>query len=303
MDLPEKLETLKRKRNAAILAHNYQIPEVQDAADFVSDSLEMARHSLELDADVIVVAGVYFMCETVAALNPDKIVLTPEPLAGCPLASFLTPGAIRRAKEENPGAPFVAYINSFAAAKLHADYIVTSSSAAKLVNKLDCEKVLFGPDANLANFVEEKTGKKVIAVPPESHCPVHHFLVDSYWVEKARKEHPKALLAVHPEAPAEARKHAEFVGSTTQMLKFVIDSSASEFLLGTEIGLVYRAEKLCPGKKVCPVNRYAICTEMKKINLMKIVESLEKMKHRIKLDEKDARIIREKIETSMEMVR
>jgi len=302
-DLVQKIERLKKIRKAAILAHNYQIPEVQDVADFVGDSLEMAKYSLELEAEVIVVAGVYFMGETVAALNPDRIVLTPEPLAGCPLASSLTPEIAKKAKEENPNTPFVVYINSFASSKIYADYIVTSSSAVRLVSKLDCDKIIFGPDANLAKFVEERTGKMVIPVPQNGHCPVHHFLIDCYWVEKALKEHPKALLAIHPEAPAVARKHAHFVGSTTQMLNFVASNDASEFLLGTEEGLVYRARKLCPQKSVYPVNSYAVCTEMKKINLLKVVESLEKMKHRIKLDERDARIIREKIEASMEMVR
>lgn len=302
-DLVQKLERLKKIRRAAILAHNYQIPEVQDVADFVGDSLEMAKYSLELEAELIVVAGVYFMGETVAALNPDKEVLTPEPLAGCPLASSLTPEIAKKAKEENPNTPFVVYINSFASSKIYADYIVTSSSAVRLVSKLDCDKILFGPDANLAKFVEERTGKMVIPVPQNGHCPVHHFLIDSYWVEKAMKEHPKALLAIHPEAPAEARKHAHFIGSTTQMLNFAAKNNASEILFGTEIGLVHRAEKLCPGKKIYPVNSYAVCTEMKKINLLKIVESLEKLKHRIKLDEKDARIVKEKIEISMEMAR
>lgn len=220
-ELRERVEESKRRRRAVILAHNYELPEVQDVADFVGDSLELARRAMSVDADVVVLAGVYFMAEVAAILNPDKVVLIPNPAAGCPLADFLTPEVIRRYRERYPGAPLVVYINSYARAKYYADYIVTSASAVKLVSKLDDDVILFGPDRNLASFVAERTGKRVIPVPEGGHCPVHEYLLSEYYVLKALREHPGAKLLLHPEAPPEARRHAHFVGSTSQMLKAI----------------------------------------------------------------------------------
>ncbi|GAB6148799.1 quinolinate synthase NadA [Stetteria hydrogenophila] len=300
--LLERIGELKRRRRAVILAHNYQLPEVQDAADFVGDSLELARKAMEVDADVIVLAGVRFMAEVAAVLNPDKVVLAPNPEAGCPLADYLTIDAIRRAREEHPGVPLVVYVNSNIEAKYYADYIVTSASAPTLVARLEDEVVLFGPDRNLASFVAERTGKTVIPVPPWGRCPVHEHLVGEYYVLKAREEHPRAKLLIHPEAPPEARRHADYVGSTSQMLRAIGELGGDEFILATEEGLAYRARRLYPGKRVYPVTPRAVCIDMKKVTLLHIARALESLKPAVRLDPRVAGRVRETIEASLAMV-
>ncbi len=301
-ELKRRINELKKRRRAIILAHNYQVPEVQDIADYVGDSLELAKKAMKIEADVIVLAGVYFMAETASILNPDKTVLIPNRHAGCPLASFLTPRDARKYKEERPGAPLVLYINSYADAKYYADYIVTSASAVKLVGKLDEDEVLFGPDKNLASYVAETTGKNIVPVPPNGHCPIHEYLVNKYWVMKALQEHPRAKLILHPEAPPEARRLAHAIGSTSQMLRAIGELGGEEFILGTEEGLVYRARKMYPGKKIYPVNHRAICIDMKKITLKNIADSLETMRPVVKVDERIAGRVREILEESFRMV-
>ncbi|KSW11819.1 quinolinate synthase A [Pyrodictium occultum] len=301
--LVERIEELKRRRNAVILAHNYQLPEVQDIADYVGDSLELARKAMEASADVIVMAGVRFMAETAAILNPDKAVLHPSPEAGCPLASFLSVDVIKRYREKYPGRPLVVYVNSYAEAKYYADYIVTSASAARLVSRLEEEEVLFAPDRNLASYVAEVAGKRVIPVPVGGHCPVHEYLVNEYYVRRALEEHPGAKLLVHPEAPPAARRLADFVGSTSQMLRAIGELGGDEFLLGTEEGLVHRARRLYPGKRVYPVNPGAVCIDMKKITLQNIAHALENMKPVVRVDESIAGRVREVLERSLELVR
>ncbi len=302
-DILDKIIELKRKRNAVILAHNYQLPEVQDVADFVGDSLELAKKALNVDADIIVFAGVSFMAEMAAALNPDKIVLHPDPSAGCPLADYATPDIIKKYKEEHPNVPVVLYVNSLAVSKALADYVVTSSSAVSLIKRIGKDEVLFGPDKNLADHVMKMTGIKVIPLPPHGHCPVHQYLIDEYHLIKALEEHPNAKVLVHPEAPPEVRARADFIGSTSQMLKAVKDMNAKEFIMGTEEGLSYRARKLYPEKKVYPLNPRAICIDMKKITPLKILRSLETLKPRVILDKEVSRRVREVIERSLEMLR
>ncbi len=299
----EEINRLKRARNAVILAHNYQLPEVQDIADFVGDSLELALKAQEVDADVIVMAGVRFMAEMVALLNPDKIVLHPSPNAGCPLADFLSRSVIEEYRREYPGAPLVVYVNSPLEAKALADYVVTSSSAIKVISKLDSDVILFGPDKNLADFVAEKTQKNIVPVPRSGHCPVHEFLISRYYVERALREHPGYELIVHPETPRDVRRLANFVGSTSQMLSYIQKTQADKILVGTEEGLVYRARKLAPGKDIVPVNPMAVCTNMKKITPYNILESLEKLKPRVVLDSALASRAREVMERSLEMVK
>ena len=301
--LKEEVKRLKRRRNAVILAHNYELPEVQDVADYVGDSLELARKAINTDADVIVLAGVYFMAEVSAILNPDRTVLTPNPDAGCPLAHFLTADIIRRYREKHPRTPLVVYINSYANVKQYADYVVTSASASKLISKLDCEEIMFGPDKNLASYVAGVTGKNIIPIPSNGHCPVHEFLINEYFVRRALQEHPEAKLIIHPEAPPEAQKLADSIGSTSQMIKAVGSLGGDEFLLGTEEGLAYRARRLYPSKRIYPVNPGAVCVDMKKITLKNIAEALDKMKFTVRIDEKIAGKVRETLNKSLEMVK
>jgi len=302
-DLMKRVEELKARRRAFILAHNYQLPEVQEVADFVGDSLEMAIKAKEVSADVIVVAGVRFMAEVAKLLNPDKVVLHPEPRAGCPLADHMTPDIIKKFRESYPTAPLVTYVNSTIEAKAMSDYVVTSASAVKVVSKLDDEMVLFGPDKNLARFVASRTGKEVVAVPPWGHCPVHEFLVSPYYLRKAREEHPGCKLLVHPEAPWESQQMADFVGSTSQMLKAIGELGASCYILGTEEGLAYRARKLYPDKDIYAPDARTICIDMKKITLANIAFALENMKPQVKLDPDVARRAREAVERGLELAK
>lgn len=302
--LRERIEYLKRQRRAVVLAHNYQLPEVQEVADFVGDSLELARKAMESDADVIVLAGVSFMAEMAAALNPDKVVIHPNPCAGCPLADYLTPDMVREYRRVAPHAPVVIYVNSTAKVKAMADYVVTSASAAKLVSKLEDEAVVFGPDKNLADYVAESTGKHIIVAPPYGHCPVHEYLLSRYYVYRALKRYPDAKLIAHPETPRDVRRAAHAVGSTSQMLRYIQDFDG-KILLATEEGLVYRARKMYPERanSILPANPLAVCIDMKKITLEHIARALELMKHRVALDTAVAKSIREVIEHSLELIK
>jgi len=301
--LARRIRELSRARRAVILAHNYQLPEVQDIADFVGDSLQLARKAMEVDADVIVFAGVSFMAETAAALNPDKLVLHPNPASGCPLADYLTPQMVREYRRACPGAPVVVYVNSVIGAKAEADYVVTSSSAGKLISRLGVETVVFGPDKNLAEHAAAEAGVEVIKAPPYGHCPVHEYLLHAYYVRKALETHPKAKLIAHPETPREVRSMAFRVGSTAQMLKALGEVEGDEFILATEEGLTYRARKLYPGKRVYPANPQAICIDMKKITLHHILKALETLKPAVKLDPQVGRRAREVIEESLKLLK
>ncbi|OYT38705.1 MAG: quinolinate synthase [Desulfurococcales archaeon ex4484_58] len=302
-ELIEEINVLREKKRAYILAHNYQEPEIQNIADYVGDSLEMAKRALEIDSDVIVVAGVSFMAEMVAVLNPDKIILHPEPTAGCPLAEFLTPQMIRDARENCRGCPVVLYVNSYLASKEYADYIVTSASAYKLISKLGVDRVLFGPDKNLADHVAGLTGIEVIPLPRYGHCPVHEYLIDEYYVGRAINRYPNAKVLIHPEAPRNARLKADFIGSTSQMLRAIGEIKAEAYLLGTEEGLTYRARKLYPDKRIYPVNPKAICIDMKKITLKKIRDSLDKLEPRVRIERSRALKVREILERSIELIK
>ncbi len=301
--LYSKIEELKRRRRAVILAHNYQVPEVQDVADFVGDSLELAKKAREIDADVIVLAGVRFMAEIAAVLNPDKVVLHPNPSAGCPLADYLTPSMIREYRRQFPEAPVVVYVNSYVEAKAEADYIVTSASAAEVIKRLDADTVIFGPDKNLAEHVATLSGKSIIAMPPYGNCPVHEYLLNEYYVRKALEEHPNAKLIAHPETPRSVRAIAHFVGSTSQMLKAVKETNYKEFILATEEGIVYRARKIASDKQIYPANPLAVCIDMKKITLLHIVKSLENLKHRVVVEPSISKRVREVIEQSLDLVK
>ena len=301
--LVKKLEELKKRRRAVILAHNYQLPEVQDIADYIGDSLELARKSMSIDADVIVFAGVSFMAEMAKALNPDKIVLHPVPDSRCPLADYLTPQQVLRAKEKYPGAPFVIYVNSNIDAKAVSDYIVTSASAAKLVSRLEAETVLFGPDKNLADHTAILTGKKIIPVPGYGHCPVHEYLIRAEDILRARQAYENPYIMVHPEAPREAREAADYIGSTSQMLRRIGEVEAGTYVIGTEEGLVYRAKKLYPDKNIVALQPRAVCIDMKKISLRRIIWSLENMKPRVELEEETLKKVNEILRRSLELIK
>jgi quinolinate synthase len=299
MPTVQEVRKLLEERGAVLLAHNYQRPEVQDAAHFVGDSLELSLKAVEVDAKLVVFAGVDFMAEQAALLNPRKVVLHPEPLSRCPMAAMLTPEVVREFRERYPGAPFVVYVNSLAEVKAMADYVVTSANAVSLVSQLDADTILFGPDRHLAEYVAEKTGKTLIPVPAFGHCPVHLAITPSD-VEKAKREHPAAKVLAHPECVRAVRAMADFVGSTSQMVRAARELGAREYVVATEVGLLHRLAKL--GVEAYPASPYAVCPDMKKITLESIARSVLEGRDVVRVDPRVAERARRAVERAFELL-
>jgi quinolinate synthase len=273
----ERIERLKRRKNAIILAHNYQRAEVQDIAEFVGDSLELARKVVDMSADVIIFCGVDFMAETAAILNPDKKVIIPDIGAICPMAQQLPAEDLQVAKREHPDAEVVLYVNTLAESKALADCICTSANAQEIVRAMDTSTVLFGPDHNLAYYAQKATSKRIIPVPEYGLCPSHHQIVIEDLM-KAKEAHPGAKIAVHPECIPEVQDNADYIASTSGMVKICTEARDTEFLIGTEIGLLHRLKKELPEKKFYPISDTAVCPQMKLHTLEKIEKALEKEK-------------------------
>jgi quinolinate synthase len=275
----EKIAKLKQEKKAVLLAHNYQRPEIQDIADYVGDSVELSRRAMEeKDAEIIVFSAVDFMAETAAILNPDKRVFLPLLGAKCPMARMLPADLIKVWKTTFPDAPLVLYVNSSAEAKAECDICCTSANAVEVVESLGVNKVLFGPDQNLAWYIQRKIGEKIDIIPMEGFCPTHElFHADN--VLKVRKEHPDAILLVHPENRPEVQMIADFIGSTSQMCRYAKDSPAKKFIIATEVGLLYRLKKENPDKTFIPAYEGAICPNMKLNTLESIYLSLRDEKH------------------------
>ncbi|MCD4704186.1 MAG: quinolinate synthase NadA [Methanosarcinaceae archaeon] len=285
-EIIDKINLLKKERNAVILAHNYQRVEVQEIADFVGDSLGLSQQAVTQDADVIVLCGVHFMAESAAILSPDKTILIPEPDARCPMAAMINVESLRKAKEEHPDAVVVCYVNSTAAVKAECDICCTSANAVDVVNILDADKILFVPDKNLAHYVSLHTNKTII--PWDGYCPVHHeiLLEDAQMIKEM---HPNAEFLAHPECRSEVLEVADQVLSTTGILKYVKGSDNREFIIGTENAILYRLEKENPNKQFYPISEYTFCSNMKMISLNTVLRSLEKMEHVVTVTE-DIRI-------------
>lgn len=281
-DLLKRLEELKAKRNAIILAHNYQIEEVQDVADFVGDSFELSRMAAGSRADVIVFCGVHFMAEGAAILAPDKEVLLPDLMAGCPLADMVTAEALREKKKQHPRATVVTYINSSAEVKAESDICVTSSNAVAVIKSLEAEEILFVPDKNLGNYVASQTGKQLILW--NGYCITHHRVTREE-VVAARKAHPDAIVLVHPECRPEVVEAADYAFSTGGMIRFARETTHKKLIIGTEMGLIYRLQKENPQKEFYLLSQGLICPNMKYTTLEKVVNSLETMQHRITVPE------------------
>ncbi|MFH1944480.1 MAG: quinolinate synthase NadA [Acidobacteriota bacterium] len=276
-DMMDRIRELKKDRNAVILVHNYQIGEVQDAGDFIGDSLELSRKAARVKEDVIVFCGVHFMAETAAILAPGKTVLIPDSSAGCPMADMITAEDMVQWKKRYPGRKSVCYINTSAAVKAECDICCTSSNAEKVVAGLEGEEILFAPDKNLAAWVARTSSKKII--PWDGYCYVHNN-IRAADVRRKKEEHPEAEVWVHPECPPEVIDLADRVLSTGKMVKKarVTDRSV---IIGTESGIVYRLKKENPGKIFYPVKNTAVCRNMKKITLEKVFLSLEKMQFHV----------------------
>jgi quinolinate synthase len=276
-DLKTKIQKLKQQKNAVILAHNYQIGEVQDIADFCGDSLELSRKAADCDADIIVFCGVKFMAETAAILSPQKKVLLPDKMAACPMADMINAEQLTDLKEKHSDAVVVCYVNSTAEVKALSDYCCTSSNAVDVVNSIEPDKeIIFVPDRNLGQVVKDRTGRDMILWP--GYCPTHIFATDDD-IKRTQKEHPGAITLAHPECPKPVRDCADVLLSTGQMLKYVKQSDSMEFIIATEIGIIHMLKKQNPGKFFYPANEKFVCPNMKKITLEKILFSLEDEKY------------------------
>lgn len=309
-DIRNEILKLKESRRAVILAHNYQRDEVQEIADFTGDSLELSQKAAKTDCDVIVFCGVSFMAESASILSPDKTVLLPEIGANCPMADMIRadsprklwkqyPGykeqpalaypiefSLKDIKALHPGAPVVAYVNTTAEVKAASDICCTSSNVVKIVNSIKSDKVICVPDRNLSMWAQKNTGKQIIAW--DGFCHVHDRVTKEDVIE-ARKAHPDAILMAHPECRPEVVELADHVTSTSGMLRYATESQRKEFIVGTELGLMYRLKKDNPDKTFHPLRSDMVCPNMKKTTLQSVLDALNKMQNVVKVPE-DIRI-------------
>ncbi len=272
--LKEQILKLKKERKAVILAHNYQRGEVQDIADFVGDSLELSQKAAQTDADVIIFCGVHFMAETAAILNPGKTVLLPDAGAVCPMANMITAEQLRRKKRELPNATVVTYINSTAAVKAESDYCCTSANGVKIVGSIDNPEIIFVPDQYLGAFIASRTGKTLTLWP--GYCPTHVRILPEDIINR-KKEHPNAKVVVHPECRPDVIALADEALSTSGMIRYAARPDVNELIVGTEVEILHRLNKENPGKQFYAASKKAVCPNMKKITLDKILESIETM--------------------------
>jgi len=281
-ELTEKILGLKKRRNAVILVHNYQLGEVQDIADFMGDSLGLSQNAAETDADVIVFCGVRFMAETASIICPDKTVLLPDINAGCPMADMITAERLKERKGELPGATVVCYVNSSAEVKAESDICCTSANAVKVVESLDAREILFVPDQYLGHYVSTQTDKKIILWP--GFCPTH-LRIQPEHITRSRHEYPQARVVVHPECRPEVIALADEVLSTGGMCRYAKRKDFSTMIVGTEIGIIHRLRKENPDKIFIPASEQAICPRMKLITLENILWALEEMAPEVKVPE------------------
>ncbi len=278
--LQQEIREWLAKRQAILLAHNYQPPEIQDIADFLGDSLGLSLTASQTPAKIIVFAGVHFMAETAAILCPDKTVLLPRLDVGCYMADTISAEALRRRKAELPGVPVVTYVNSSAAVKAESDICCTSANAVRVVNSLDAPRVLMVPDKNLALYTARHTDKEVLYW--EGCCNIHDGLTAAQ-VQACRAAHPEALFLAHPECRPEVLALADAVRSTSGMLEYVRTSPAREFIIGTEQGIIYTLKRQNPGKIFHSPSPGLLCPDMKRITLEDILTALKEERHRITL--------------------
>ncbi|MFW6123862.1 MAG: quinolinate synthase NadA [Acidobacteriota bacterium] len=292
-ELVKKIKELKEKRDAVILAHNYQRNEIQDIADYLGDSLGLSIKASKTDKDVIVFCGVYFMAETAAILAPDKIVLIPEDEAGCPMADMIKEKQLKKWKNEHPGIKVVCYVNSTADVKAGCDICCTSSNAVEVVDSLEEKTVLFAPDRNLASYVAHQSSKKII--PWEGYCYVHEEIKPKE-ILKLKESYPESEVWVHPECRPEVTKLADGVFSTGKMVREAQRTNKKDIIIGTETGIIYRLKKENPEKNFIPIRKQSVCRDMKKITLEKVYLSLKNMEQKVVVPDE----VREKAKEAIE---
>ena len=293
-ELVQEIQRLKEEKNALILAHNYQIPEIQAVADILGDSLKLSIEAAKTDKDIIVFCGVKFMAESAKLLSPDKKVLLPALDAGCPMADMQDAEALKEMKKEYPGVPVVTYVNSNTDVKAETDICCTSSNAVNVVKSLDSDRVIFGPDKNLGSYVQQFVEDKEIILW-NGFCPTHEA-VRSEEVVKVKLKNPGVKILVHPEANPSVVELADFVGSTSQMINYVKENDDEKFIIGTEMGILNIMFKENPNKDFKLLSPKLICVNMKKTNLKSLYDALNEEKHEITIDED----IREKVKRSLD---
>jgi len=285
-ELQTEIRKLRKEKNAVLLVHNYQVPEIQEIADFIGDSLELCRKAQNVEADIIVFCGVDFMAETASILNPEKKVLLPNINARCPMAAQLPINILREIKGAHPDDPVVLYVNTLAEAKAECDVICTSSNAAQIVEKLGTKEIIFGPDRNLGYYVRKRVrGVKLIPAPDNGYCNTHRLFGKGEKAMELKKSYPEAELLVHPECEPEFQDKANYVLSTGGMYKRCKESPAKTFIIATEIGMIDRLRREIPGKNFIPAEPNAECPTMKRITLQNTYEALRDGKPVVKVPE------------------
>jgi quinolinate synthase len=282
--LHKEIRALLQKRNAVLLAHNYQRPEVQEVADLCGDSLELSMKASETDAEVIVFCGVHFMAETASILCPGKRVLLPVLDAGCPMADMITAGALKSKRQEIPGVKVVSYVNTTAEVKAESDICCTSANAIQVVNSIEPGlPILMTPDKNLARYTRKYTQRELSYW--DGYCPVHNRLTVEQ-VEKVRNAHPDAVFLAHPECPPEVLDLADEIKSTSGMIAYAKGSTRKKFIIGTEAGILYPLSKQAPDKVFIPADPAMICEDMKKIGLMEILKALKTLEPEVRVPDR-----------------
>lgn len=298
--LVEKINELKKKRDAIILAHNYQLPEVQDVADFHGDSLELSRMAAKTEASVIVFCGVHFMAETASILCPQKLVIMPDIFAGCPMANMINAGQVRELKREYPNAVAVGYVNTSAEVKAELDVCCTSTNAVAVVQAFkDREEIIFVPDKYLADYVSKQTGRKLISW--NGYCPTHIKILPED-IKREKKFHPFAKVIVHPECLPQVVAMADAVLSTSKMGKFAKESDTKEFIVGTEVGLIYRLKQDNPKKEFYAASERAVCPNMKRTTQEKILWALEELKEEVRVSDEIRMRAKKAIDRMLEII-
>jgi len=297
-ELIKKILHLKEEKGAVILAHNYQPPEIQDIADHLGDSLDLSRLASTLDEEVIVFCGVHFMAETAAILSPGKKVILPDLNAGCPMADMIDAVQLHELQEKHPGAVTVMYVNSTAEVKALTDICCTSANALEVIDSIpEDDMIIFGPDQYLGGWISMQTDRSMILW--DGFCPSHQKIMPEE-IRALREQHPDAVVMVHPEVNPAIEAEADITLGTGSMIKFAGENDATTFIVGTEIGMCYRLEKLYPEKRFIPASPNAVCPNMKKISLEKILASLEKLEPVITVPNETADAARFAIERMIE---
>ncbi len=299
IDLKGKIERLKKERGAIILAHNYQVGDVQDIADFVGDSLALSKTAANTDAKVIVFCGVHFMAETAAILSPEKKVIMPDLNAGCPMADMMTLDKLRMLKEQHHQAVVVCYVNTSAEIKAESDICCTSANAAKVIGSIPSDReIIFVPDKYLGGYISKKTGREMILY--NGFCPTHLRMIGED-IKRLKVEHPDAIVIVHPESSPEVAGLADLILGTEGICREVGLSRAREFIIGTETGIIHRLKKENPGKIFYPASEKAVCANMKRNSLEKVLWALEDMENIVTVPDDIAKKAKRAIERMMEV--